>query len=578
MRKLFFILFILILPFVIASSAQAASLYLSPPSSTFMVGDTFSIEVKVNSGGEKINAVEATLVFNPEQILVKSFSKTDSIFSLWITEPTFSNSDGNIVFVGGTPTAFTGTSGTILTITFEAKASASVQVGFSSGSVLAADGKGTNILGDMSGGVYTLKSKIITPPAKEVPPESEYIPPGTPGAAPGGPVLFSTSHSNPNDWYSNNEPEFSWKLSADITAVKLLIDCQPTSIPTVIYSLVISGKKLEKLDDGVYYFHARFRNKYGWGGITHRKVLIDTEPPEPFEIRVDKGEDPTNPSPILYFKTTDSLSGIEYYEVKIGEQDVVPIIATALKHNPYKLSPQMPGTHTIIVKAFDKANNFTAAAADVVIEPIDKPVFIDFPQTIRAGDTLIIKGTSLYPQSAIAVFVKKQGEEVIINNVKTDDIGNWLYIHPKGFKKGTYQIWVQITDKRGAKSETTEKITCMVSLPFVLKFGNLAIDYLSMLITLIILIIGAIVVIFYSWHRISIWQKRLKQETREAKKSVAGAFQVLREKVRELVEEFDKKPGLSKREKKIRDKLEEALNISEEFISKEIKDIEKELK
>ena len=35
--------------------------------------------------------------------------------------------------------------------------------------------------------------------------------------------------------------------------------------------------------------------------------------------------------------------------------------------------------------------------------------------------------------------------------------------------------------------------------------------------------------------------------------------------------------GLNKDERKVRDKLKEALNISEDFISKEIKDVEKEL-
>jgi hypothetical protein len=561
----------------LAGLANAASLYLTPPSGTYMVGGTFSVKVKINSGEEKINAAEATLVFNPSELSVVKFSKTGSIFSLWTTEPTFSNSAGNIAFAGGTTSNFSGTSGTIGTIVFKAKANASAQVGFSSGSVLAADGKGTNVLGNMNGGVYTLKSKIITPPAKEVPPESEYIPAGASEAAPAAPVLFSTSHSTPNNWYSNNEPEFSWQAPSDITAVKLLISEQPTSLPTVFYSPVISEKKVQKLDDKVWYFHVRFRNKYGWGGITHRKVLIDTEPPEQFEIKIDNGGDDTNPQPILHFKTTDSLSGIEYYEVKIGEQDVVPIIAAALKTNPYKMSAQEPGKHTVIVKAFDKANNFTAAATDVMIEPISWPIITDFPQTISAGEILTIKGTSEYPNADVSIFVEKQGEEIAVNNAKTGKDGNWLYVHPKNLEKGAYQIWAKIIDERGAKSEPTEKITIAVALPTLLKFGKIAIDYLSMIITLIILIIGAIVVIFYSWYRISIWQKRLRKETKEVKKTVTGAFRALQEEVHEQIEFLDKKPGLNKGEKKVRDKLQEALDVSEKFIRKEIRDIEKEL-
>ena len=67
------------------------------------------------------------------------------------------------------------------------------------------------------------------------------------------------------------------------------------------------------------------------------------------------------------------------------------------------------------------------------------------------------------------------------------------------------------------------------------------------------------------------------KETKEVAQSVARAFRALREKVQEQIEHLDKKPGLTKGEKEVRDKLQDALNISEEFIGKEIKDIEKEL-
>jgi len=97
------------------------------------------------------------------------------------------------------------------------------------------------------------------------------------------------------------------------------------------------------------------------------------------------------------------------------------------------------------------------------------------------------------------------------------------------------------------------------------------------MITLIVLIIGALIVIFYGWYRVSIWRKRVRKETGEVKDSVIKAFRALREEVQEQIEYLDKKPGLTKEEKQIRDKLEDALYVSEEFISKEIKDVEKEL-
>jgi hypothetical protein len=82
------------------SYAQKASLYLAPSTGTYTVGNTFLVQVKVNSGGVAINAADGTLVFDPDKLEVVKISKEDSIFSLWVQEPTFSNSLGTINFAG----------------------------------------------------------------------------------------------------------------------------------------------------------------------------------------------------------------------------------------------------------------------------------------------------------------------------------------------------------------------------------------------------------------------------------------------------------------------------------------------
>ncbi len=103
------------------ASAGSASLYLSPSTGNYTVNSTFSIVVKVNSGGAPINAAEGSLIFNPDELNVVSISKTDSIFTLWAIEPVFCNSTGTIEFGGGTLTSFDGSAGTLITITFQAK-------------------------------------------------------------------------------------------------------------------------------------------------------------------------------------------------------------------------------------------------------------------------------------------------------------------------------------------------------------------------------------------------------------------------------------------------------------------------
>ena len=552
--------------------AQTATLYLSPSTGNYTVGTTFSVVVKVSSGGILINAAEGSLIFNTEELNVVSLSKSGSIFTLWTTEPTFSNSAGTIEFEGGTPTSFSGAAGTIVTITFKVKKSATANLNFISGAVLAADGKGTNVLANMSGGTYTLKPGIITPPAEEVPPE-EYVAPPTVGA-PAAPVIFSLTHSDENKWYSNNDPEFNWQLPPDVTKVSYAIDQNPTTNPKFVAETLIDKVSFTDLEDDIWYFHINFKNQYGWGKLTHRKVLIDTEPPKPFEIKVDNGRDPTNPTPILHFKTEDDLSGLEYYEVQIDEEPAAA--AAEIEKNPYQPLPQLPGKHFVEVRAFDKAGNFSSATTEFEILPIEPPKITKIPKSIRIGEVLKIEGEAK-PEITVRIYIQRLEKEPVIEKVTADLEGKWTLSYEKPLAKGDYLIWAQAEDKRGALSYPTKKYPLGVGLPPFLKIGKIALDYLTTMITLIILIVGALVVIFYSWYRISLWRKRVRTETKEVSQSVLSAFRALRDEVEEQIEYLDGKPGMTKDERQVRDKLKEALNISEEFISKEIKDIEKEL-
>ncbi len=65
MKKTIFIFFILIIFFGFSSEVKAAeaSLFLSPSHGTFTVGSTFSVKVKVNSGGGGNNATEGYFLF-----------------------------------------------------------------------------------------------------------------------------------------------------------------------------------------------------------------------------------------------------------------------------------------------------------------------------------------------------------------------------------------------------------------------------------------------------------------------------------------------------------------------------------
>lgn len=558
------------LSFSIANAASA-SMFLTPTASSYSVGQTFPVAVKVNTGGASINAAEGKVSYDPQRLSVVSISKSESIFSLWTDEP--ADSSGIIKFGGGVPNpGFTGSAGNIISIMFKAREPGDTTVNFISGAVLANDGKGTNILSNLGGSNYSINPSSYIP-SVQAPVE---VAAGTPAA----PLISSPTHPDSDKWYSRSDASFTWEIPPGMDSVRLLIGKLTVAIPTVTYTPAIKKKTVDNLEDGIWYFHARFRNSKGWGQVAHFPLKIDTIPPAQFNITVDNEGNLTNPSPLLVFGTTDATSGIANYEIIIDSQEGFLIVPKEVSSGSYKIPPQAPGKHSVVIKAIDKAGNFTPATADVTISAISAPAITDYPERLSQGSQLIIKGVSL-PDHSIIVSVESEDESPVDGETVADGSGNWRYVHHKSLEdRGVYNVWATARDSRGALSEKSESVTILVTPPLFLKFGEVAIDYLTTMITLVILILGFAFAIFYGWYRTTQWRRQLRKEVQEVDESVTNAFQMLYEDTQEqfdILEGIQSKRELTKEEKKILSRLKRNLKTSEQFIKKEIRDVKREI-
>ncbi len=312
-----------------------------------------------------MNAASGVLLFPADKLQVVSLSKSGSIFNLWIQDPSFSNSAGTVNFEGIVLNpGFIGSSGKILSVTFRVKAEGVIPITFSSGSVLANDGKGTNILTDMENARFQIGVAVPKVPGITTPSKIMGVPPA--------PEISSPTHPDPSKWYAVKGAQFTWAVPKDTTAVRLAFGKNPQTVPTVLYSPPINVKELGDLADGTYYFHAQLRNAQGWGEISHFPFRIDTQQPEPFTIAFTDEKETDNPNPTVIFNTTDALSGIDYYKVKIGEGDFFSLSGTEVaKENLYTLPSQLPGKRTILVQAYDRAGNYETAIEEFVIKEVD---------------------------------------------------------------------------------------------------------------------------------------------------------------------------------------------------------------
>lgn len=164
MLKKFNITFLLIFCVVFPKTGVAATLSLSSNTTSVDVGNFFTVNVKANTQGSYINNGEALIQFPTDLLEVISVSKTSSIFSIWVEEPSFSNTTGRVSFNGGIVTpGFIGNSGTLATITFRAKKEGSAVLSFVSGALRENNGFGTDILSSQIGSVIEIKTAVSKP-------------------------------------------------------------------------------------------------------------------------------------------------------------------------------------------------------------------------------------------------------------------------------------------------------------------------------------------------------------------------------------------------------------------------------
>lgn len=459
-----------------------ASMSIVPSAGTYGVGKTFTVTVLVDST-QGFNSGGATLNFDKDVISVQSVSKNGSAFTLWPVEPASNNTAGTITFEGGsTPPALTGKK-TLLTITFKALKEGKATVGVASGSVYAADGKGTDILGPKNSASYD----ITATGGGDSPPAPPPPPPAPEGPLPELPEIITITHPSDTVYSSAATAKFTWDLPFDVTAVRFVLDEKANTVPTTNYDPPVAEKEYDDIVDGTRYFHLRFRNDVGWGPTAHKKILIDKTPPPEFTLEATVAASATDA--VLSFTATDTLSGIDRYEISVDSGDPRKVALDEVKEGTFTLSGQDPGKHDVTVTAFDKAGNKRSASAEFTIE----------------------------------------GEL------------------PSATKPGTV-------------AEEEEKPTDWRL------FGEIG------LVAILAFLIG------YLWYERNAFRHEkylIKREADELRDNLSSIFGALREEMGEQVGRLFQKPNPSAEDRKVMENINEAADLSEELISKEIEDVRK---
>ncbi len=488
-RKLIVLLGSIVFLFALANVASAATLQLTTTKDTFAIGDQFTVDVKVDSEGTGINAAQGTIQIAKDVLQIVSVDKTGSVFNFWLSDPTFSNDSGQVNFIGGSTSGFSGKSLEIMSITFKVKGTGKTDIAFTDGAVTASDGSGTNVLSSMKGltitSAPTAGTETITPKPTQITRPAEKA-----AKVPGKPEIQVAGYRNPEEWYNfASRFSVSWQLPNDITDIATQISKDPMLIPNRSEGL-FDNKIFPPLSEGIWYLHIRFKNNVGWGPTLHYRIAIDTTPPPAFQVKIREGQSTDNPTPTIEYSASDGLSGLKGYYIQENNGEVKDI-----GEGPYKMDAHKPGSYTIKIGARDNAGNSVESILKLEILPIEAPRITSITKNIYVGEgNLEVLGASL-PTVTLHVTVKStDGQVEQLVDTHADGHGSWAVTFDKPLKTGSYVVEVVAQDERGALSLPVLSDTLTVKQRPVLVLGSLEITqfwFFTLLILVLLASFGA---------------------------------------------------------------------------------------
>lgn len=521
LKKSYFFYFGGLLFFLLATRANAATLFLLPKTSELKIGQEFNVELKINSEGQGFNAAQGTLQFPKELLEVKSVdsSPNASVFNFWLANPSFSNADGKLTFIGGATNGISGSAIPILKVMFVAKGIGDGAITYSDSAVTASDGSGSNILSTMEIATFKVIPGVVKPTSVLSEPVAIPVLPKpvpiirTPEKAQNLPVKPTPTiplYPDQEKWY-NLVSDFlvQWDLPKDVSGVSTAVNDNSTFVPAAQSEGLFDSKMFSSLGNGIHYLHLRFQNNVGWGPTEHYRLAIDTMPPLPFKIESTDGLKTGNPAPMISFSTSDSISGIKNYLVRVDNNDDI-----VLEKGSLTLPLLGPGQHHILVRAVDNAGNFLEDSVDLEILPLPTPTIGFVTKSVSFGELIYAVG-KVQPGLGIQVKLNdEKGQEVFRGKGTVDPVGNWEMFIKDPLSTGQYSLVITAVDERGALSYPAETQSVRVRPQPVISIGSLELGWLE-----ILLLFGLAIATLAGF---AAWRYTAKREKRSAYETIIG--------------------------------------------------------
>lgn len=487
-----------------------ATLYFSPSSANLKPNQTWSVKVMVNTT-ESTAAIKYTVLF-PSNVLSAVNASCGSTFSTPVSTNIANGSVSGDCAALGQGNAYKGGAGHVATINFKAKSSGSGALSFGASTVVRNGGD----FGNMYTGGGSANVSIVAPvqpsggsspkPTATPQPSSGGGQSSTPAPTPppntgvAAPAISSSTHPDQSKWYKERKIEFNWNSGGD--GFNYALDSSAdTQLPNSVRDTTTSySHTVDK--DGVYYLHVRRKSGNDWSGTAHYRVQIDSEAPTDVEIRVDP-KSPMTVLPKITMKATDTASGIDRYEVKIGDGDWQKV------GSGYKPKTLTSGKHVIAGRAYDRAGNMAEVEREIDIVPLASPELIA-PKAgiLMLGESFVVEGKAV-PNTTVEIYINDELKET----VKSDEEGYFVSTEEYRLFPGNYTVAARAANGDGITSPMSESVMVTIDAQAVNVMGMVLPGwgvYGGVGLSMTAVIAGLMWGLYRLWRKTRLWMGRLK--------------------------------------------------------------------
>ncbi len=317
-------------------------------------------------------------------------------------------------------------------------------------------------------------------------------------------------------------------------------------------------------------------------GYKNGSIIITEAPKSPelpgdiqgevFSVRVET----VNSRNVTQFFPKSLIPKIDSFLIQVDNSTPFTIKASDIEDNKYILPVQNKGDHLLMVYAYDKAGNSSKAEIRFNSPVISPPKLKAIPEVIYRGDSVLVKGETIYPFSKVDILIQTENSDKKTYQVKTLKDGTFSFNSKEINSTGFVYISGQLVFSEQVKSAFSDPVMVKVEDSIVVKTSKSFIYTLGFLIPVIILILILLLLVYFGWHKFFGLRQELKKETEEIAQDIHKAMDSFKS---ELVDQLDKLEKvkedreLNKKEEKIFKDLEGSVDRIDDFINKKIKKI-----